>query len=308
VPPREAAPEANISQAMEKVVLRCLEKEPVLRPQTCAELAKILTQALAQPDGGLVRGRAAPASQIHSRTQGYSVGGELTEPVIEMTPAEQDPFVTQAVVPSRRTSTGYSSSRRGSKTPLWLGLGALGLVAAAAVALALLVPGQPTTRPADDTSRAGLRDTSRRAGTVAATKEASAEALAEQLRTSKAAAKKAADEATQIVQQAADKAAAAATARVEAEAKIRRAAEEKARLAAATAAKANGGRRVGTPKSAPTTGNVLKAQGVAAAAVAKAGAKAKARAAAKAAKKAAKLNAVTRDQFRLPAKDTSAPK
>ncbi len=141
-PPREVAPEAGISHALEKVVLRCLEKEPVLRPQSCAELAELLAKALAQPDGGLLRGRpaspgAAPAVDMLS-----------TEPLAELPEQGADPFATQAVSTPRRPSSqgSYASpSTTSSKTPLWIGLGAFALVGAAAVALALFVPASTQT-------------------------------------------------------------------------------------------------------------------------------------------------------------------
>lgn len=311
VPPREFAPDADIPVAIEKVVLRCLEKEPVLRPQTCAELAEMLTKAAANPDSGLTRGRVPAQQPVHVRTQGYSLGGELTEPVREMTPAGQDSLVTQVVSPQRRTATGYSSSRGGSKTPLWLGLGALGIVGAAAVALALLVPGTPSTPVKEDTSRKPHSEASMKAGNGATTTKAAAAAQAEQARKTKAAAKKAADDAARIVQEAADKAAAAATARIEAEAKARRAAEEKARLLARKAAKTAAGQRAGTQAKPTTPAKPAKVATTDAAAVAaRAEAKAKTRAAAKAAaaRKAAKENAVTRDHFRLPGKGATSPK
>src|SRR5712691_7742329 len=44
IPPRQRQPDAPISEAMESLILRALEKDPMLRPQTAAEFRELLLQ------------------------------------------------------------------------------------------------------------------------------------------------------------------------------------------------------------------------------------------------------------------------
>jgi serine/threonine protein kinase len=63
IPPRQRQPDAPISEAMESVILRALEKDPVLRPQTAAEFRElILSVPKRRPDAFLFTpGEVTPA-------------------------------------------------------------------------------------------------------------------------------------------------------------------------------------------------------------------------------------------------------
>ncbi len=57
IPPRQRQPDAPISEAMESLILRALEKDPMLRPQTAAEFRELLLQVPRQlPDAFLFSG------------------------------------------------------------------------------------------------------------------------------------------------------------------------------------------------------------------------------------------------------------
>lgn len=142
-PPRRVAPEANIPRALEKVILRCLEKQPNHRPQTALELADALGKALSTPDDVLQR-------RLPSDDDGEGVESDLpTESIPEVPSATGMMRIAAASmpqVPGGPTPADVLSARpisRPSRTPLWLGLIAFATVGAIAVAVALVNSNQP---------------------------------------------------------------------------------------------------------------------------------------------------------------------
>ncbi|HAN32689.1 MAG TPA: hypothetical protein DCQ06_13935 [Myxococcales bacterium] len=133
IPPCEMAPDVEIPFALEKLVLQCLEKEPMLRPQTCTELAEALIQVQTQPDGVLRRGR------VNSQPDDFQV----TEPVEGLLQQSLDAG-QGSLAPKRRPSAhgGFvSNSSSAGSGSIWKGMGLLLLVGLIAVVLTLaLVP------------------------------------------------------------------------------------------------------------------------------------------------------------------------
>jgi tRNA A-37 threonylcarbamoyl transferase component Bud32 len=112
VPPRQKMPEAVISEAMEQLILRTLQKDPALRPQSALELQEAL------------RGIAA----MHARDEGLEPSARLSDGTIARAGAE--------TLPSLPLEVADATPR--AKKPLLIGAA---LAVAAVVALGLAVAG-----------------------------------------------------------------------------------------------------------------------------------------------------------------------
>ena len=139
-PLTEMAPDADIPPALERLVLQCLEKEPMLRPQTCTELAEALTQVEQKPEGALRRGRPQKAPNDLQVTEPMESLSDLQLPLRTAEPEPQ----------SKRPATqGGFASPSGDSGSIWRGMALLLLVGIIAVVLTLaLVP------PEDEASSA----------------------------------------------------------------------------------------------------------------------------------------------------------
>ena len=127
-PPTAIVPDLEIPIALEKAVLRCLEKKPDDRPQSTRELADLLVKALHTPDDTLQKGRPVDAPQEVVAT---------TTHVPEL--AEQTTAVP-ATAPRRASAQRPAATTGSTASPkaLWIGLAAFSLVAIVAVSIALL--------------------------------------------------------------------------------------------------------------------------------------------------------------------------
>ena len=161
-PPREVAPELKIPRAIEKVVLRCLEKVADHRPQLASELAEALLLAKDTPDAALQRKKpgqdgeagdvyellteSMPGASSEDVASGSAVETELVEAL--QTPRQPDHTRgAQPPPPPRNTATDRPAA-------LWLGLIAFALVAVIAVIVALVETPTPSQSPATPTQPA----------------------------------------------------------------------------------------------------------------------------------------------------------
>jgi serine/threonine-protein kinase len=152
VEPNKCNPDANIPAALERLVLRCLEKDPRHRPQTTAELAGEIERALQNPEGVLRRGAAEVGAQDAVATT--AVPGLHDEPV--------HPVTSAVSAPTRHPSTDHAAAYEGESSKgrgLWLGLGALAIVAVVAGVVAIAVPPaeSPTNPPVETPQPAAAR-------------------------------------------------------------------------------------------------------------------------------------------------------
>jgi hypothetical protein len=142
---REIAPDAGISAELEAVVDRALAKSPDARFQTAVELSS----ALARVPEGAASARSSGPFAVGSPPGAIQIGPSLQHPVNETVAdpqhsltvvALQPPPARPAVVP-RGAAPGPAAAPAGSpaQTPmglrLWLGLGALGVLALVLVAI-----------------------------------------------------------------------------------------------------------------------------------------------------------------------------
>lgn len=142
VEPRKRAPEADIPKAMERLVLRCLEKDPRHRPQTTAELAAEIDKALNQPEGSLRRGIAVdPEPQDAVATT--ALPHLADEPVQQQTSSVPAP---RPRIASERAAAADFAEPSTGKRPIWLALGAVLLFAGVIGVVAIAVP--PAEAPA----------------------------------------------------------------------------------------------------------------------------------------------------------------
>jgi hypothetical protein len=120
----------TLSPAIEHVVLKCLEKNPDSRPQSCADLLRMLENATA----------SAPVSSEHAETMVENRAGNHAPTVVQRAPhgiPAVEPFVTSGT--PRPDETGKATLAknkvsRGNKLRklAWLGLGGLLLCVGAA--------------------------------------------------------------------------------------------------------------------------------------------------------------------------------
>ena len=139
VPPSKRVPGLTVPPALERLVLRCLEKESRLRPQSTAALAIELEKTLASPEGALRRGVADGAALDHDAVARTAAVAGLTE-------APQDGGQTGAIAsvgPQRRPSAVASPTAPAGRSPLWLGAAAAVLVAAMVSLVVVLTPSAP---------------------------------------------------------------------------------------------------------------------------------------------------------------------
>ena len=129
----------HVPASVERVIFKCLEKDANLRPQTALALVELLTQAR--------RTAAEPGVTAVSRS-----------PVESMTTVGMEGLSTVAVLASQAPSGVREVARvttpqpmRGgavpSRAPLWVGLGAVAFVVAAAIGVALMAD-KPAPAPA----------------------------------------------------------------------------------------------------------------------------------------------------------------
>ena len=111
VPPRKKMPDAPISEALEKLILKALEKEPSARPQSAEEFRQLLLAVPAQSAAEKGRPPAPPPPPL--------------EPTAMLTPTPQPPPLPKA------NDAAVALPAPKSKTPLYAG-------AAAAVVLAVI--------------------------------------------------------------------------------------------------------------------------------------------------------------------------
>jgi len=151
-PPRAVAPEAGIPRALEKVILRCLEKQPGHRPQKAAELAVALRKALATPDDALrkLEQDESAAPQVDTSEQPTELVKPSATEMLRIATAtmpddgEARPATPPAVPPTTRPR---------SRMPLWIGLAAFAVVGVVAVIVAMLefpAPTAPAARTQPD--------------------------------------------------------------------------------------------------------------------------------------------------------------
>ncbi len=138
-PPRAVAPEADIPRSLEKVILRCLEKQPDHRPQTAAELAEAVVKALNTPDS--VLRKLTPEDHAELEVDDSE---QPTESIPGVPSAREMMHSATATMPDdaprpRATPGGASQQTRNrSRLPLWVGLGAFAVVGVVAVIVAML--------------------------------------------------------------------------------------------------------------------------------------------------------------------------
>lgn len=125
-PPRPRECNPNLGEALEVVVLQCLEKNPDHRPQSCPELLRKLEAAVAR-EGGV---RDHPETIVEQRPTAHPAT------VLLQGPGASPP----ADVPSGKPV----NSERRARRPKLLWVAAGGLCAAAALGLVLFYSGRPT--------------------------------------------------------------------------------------------------------------------------------------------------------------------
>lgn len=135
-PPRQVAPQACIPRAFEKVILRCLEKQPDHRPQSAEELAEALKKAIQTPDDALLRAAELEAA-------GEEPPAEAPTEVMSALMVTEA-LAAERLAPSGRTrmspATPYlqAAGPAGNRTSLWIGLAAFAFVGLVAVVVVLM--------------------------------------------------------------------------------------------------------------------------------------------------------------------------
>ena len=147
-PPRTVAPEAGIPRSLEKVILRCLEKQPDHRPQTAEELAEAVIKALNTPDDALRKlgpddhedFQVDDSEQPTESVPGMPSATDMLRIASSTPPAEQQR-------PAPTPGGAGQPARIRSRLPLWIGLGAFAVVGIVAVIVAMLEFPTQATRP-----------------------------------------------------------------------------------------------------------------------------------------------------------------
>ncbi|MBS2020950.1 MAG: protein kinase [Deltaproteobacteria bacterium] len=172
LPPRTKMPQAPISEAMEKLILRALEKDPAARPQTALEFQKLLEEvgALYKATGGKsatpANAQAAASGVIApggpkptgAKATGAAAGAKGTGATASKATGAQPPKATGATgtagksAPEKAASEaalaqagdGAPAAATGSKRPLYIGLG---VAAALVVSLGAMFAARQSTPP-----------------------------------------------------------------------------------------------------------------------------------------------------------------
>ena len=127
VPPRQKQPDAPISQALERLILRALEKEPSARPQTAEEFRQLLL--------------AVPAQSAAEKVAAMPAGPPPPDPTARSTPAPQPNPPPKA--PGAPTAAPAPKSR----TPLYAGIAAAAVLAVVAAVALRPAPAVPVAAP-----------------------------------------------------------------------------------------------------------------------------------------------------------------
>jgi len=138
----------NVPPALEKVVLSCLEKEPAKRPQSAVQLVDRLVTAARS----VREPQATALNQLPEPTAAMAVlGTGMIQAVPQQGGAAPSHGSAGASLAAPAPQTGAPAQQAAhppSRVPLWIGLGAFGLVTVVAVAVALVSGGPPNAEPA----------------------------------------------------------------------------------------------------------------------------------------------------------------